>query len=337
MAMIDYGAIAFKNGKLISTDMFTPMIDMVGWEDTENDVCYNYNTDKECPLSLKGNYFAYIGDANLTVGFYKTMIRIVERWENSEESKWEYFERGENNEEGKWEYFVVDECFSSGSYKWSKWELYLENSKMKVTKRNGFYVFRWEYKGDKYKVYFGHGVDYDYYIKTHMVNYYRSLEYIIRRKIPAWFEDKIYDIKYNLWAKQQLILPCKKGETVYRIVKFCEENEGYKEFYKPHIEFAKNCKYYEPAAWYDDSERCNAKINDEEKEPWYCALNLDILCEECKSRLAIQKDIFTLSMINDVFNTPMFNKNTSQEDIRYLSFEDAQEALNKIIAGDSIT
>lgn len=38
MAMMDYGAIAFKNGKLISTDMFTPMIDMVGWEDTNKDV-----------------------------------------------------------------------------------------------------------------------------------------------------------------------------------------------------------------------------------------------------------------------------------------------------------
>lgn len=35
MAMIDYGAIAFKNGKLISTGMFTPMKDMVGWEDTK--------------------------------------------------------------------------------------------------------------------------------------------------------------------------------------------------------------------------------------------------------------------------------------------------------------
>lgn len=35
MAMIDYGAIAFKNGKLISTGIFTQMKDMVGWEDTK--------------------------------------------------------------------------------------------------------------------------------------------------------------------------------------------------------------------------------------------------------------------------------------------------------------
>lgn len=42
MAAIDYGAIAFKNGKLISIKCFTPMIDTVGWEDTENDT-YIYN------------------------------------------------------------------------------------------------------------------------------------------------------------------------------------------------------------------------------------------------------------------------------------------------------
>ena len=35
MAMIDYGAIAWKNGKLISTDVFTPMKDMVGWDDSD--------------------------------------------------------------------------------------------------------------------------------------------------------------------------------------------------------------------------------------------------------------------------------------------------------------
>ena len=60
MAMIDYGAIAWKDGKLISTDMFTPMEDMVGWSDT----------------IFKGNYFAYIGDKDLTVMFYKDMMRI---------------------------------------------------------------------------------------------------------------------------------------------------------------------------------------------------------------------------------------------------------------------
>ena len=52
MAMIDYGAIAWKNGRLISTDMFTPMKDMVGWDDNDLDI--------EDPLV--NNYFAYVGD-----------------------------------------------------------------------------------------------------------------------------------------------------------------------------------------------------------------------------------------------------------------------------------
>ena len=60
--MIDYGAIAFKNGKLISTDAFTPMKQMVGWEDGEEDVCYDLCIHQSRPLRLQGNYFAYVGD-----------------------------------------------------------------------------------------------------------------------------------------------------------------------------------------------------------------------------------------------------------------------------------
>ena len=64
--MIDYGAIAWKNGKLISTDMFTPMKDMVGWNDSDLDI--------ESPL--EGNYFAYIGDKDFTLAFYKSVMRM---------------------------------------------------------------------------------------------------------------------------------------------------------------------------------------------------------------------------------------------------------------------
>lgn len=56
MAMIDYGAIAFRNRKLISTEMFTPMINMVGWEDTDADTYHDYNRDVDEPLRLNGNF-----------------------------------------------------------------------------------------------------------------------------------------------------------------------------------------------------------------------------------------------------------------------------------------
>lgn len=33
MAFIDYGAVAFKNGKCIQGDMFGDMLSMVGWRE----------------------------------------------------------------------------------------------------------------------------------------------------------------------------------------------------------------------------------------------------------------------------------------------------------------
>lgn len=168
MAMIDYGAIAFKNGKLISTEKFTPMIDMVGWEDTEND--------------LKGNYFAYVGDKDCTLAFYKEQMVIVERYYDGSFSRhYEFFNNTYN-------------------YKWYKWVKHAgicdeKFPKVKVTKRNGYLVCKWKYKGDKYKVYFGCGVDLNYYKKCHMVNYYRSPKYIIKHKICRWFKDKINNLK----------------------------------------------------------------------------------------------------------------------------------------------
>lgn len=66
---------------------------------------------------------------------------------------------------------------------------------MKVTKRNGYYVFKWKYKGNRYKVYFGYGVDIDYYKKYRIVNYYRSPEFRLY-KVRRWFEEKKHDRKY---------------------------------------------------------------------------------------------------------------------------------------------
>lgn len=171
MAYMDYGAIAFKNGKLISTDMFTPMIDMVGWEDTENDTYRDYNTGEDNSLNLNDNYFAYIGDKDCTLAFYKWQMVIAERFDDGT-------------------FDCNHTFFNCTNYTWSKWECYAgisdgKFSKVKVTKRNGYLVCKWKYKGDKYKVYFGYGVDLGSYEKYRIVNYYRSLMY----KIPNWFKD----------------------------------------------------------------------------------------------------------------------------------------------------
>lgn len=188
MAFIDYGAIAFKNGELISTGMFTPMIDMVGWEDTENDVYESRShevgepeSNYMKPIGLKGNYFAYVGDKDCTLAFYKEQMVIVERYNDGTFSR-------------------LHEFFNCTHYTWSKWEDYAgicdeKFPKVKVTKRNGYLVCKWKYKGDKYKVYFGYGVDLSYYKKCRIVNYYRSPKWIIKYKIPRWFKDKVYNLK----------------------------------------------------------------------------------------------------------------------------------------------
>lgn len=179
MAYIDYGAIAFKNGKLISTDMFTPMKDMVGWEDTEEDYyceCYDGGFHN-CPLKAKGNYFAYIGDEEYTVCFMKDYITMLEKLDGNR-------------------YCRTGESFSRPFYGWSKWEGYFGCTNIKVTPRNGYYVCKWKYKGDKYKVYFGYGVDLSYYKKWHMVNYYRSPKFLAH-KAKCWINDKIDDFKWE--------------------------------------------------------------------------------------------------------------------------------------------
>lgn len=173
MAMIDYGAIAFKNGKLMNTEMFGDMKEMVGWEDTDEDV-----KSDGSPLGLNGNYFAYIGDREITVAFYKCIMCIAEKHLDVERNY----------------YFVEHEHFNCSNYIWSRWEQFLggyrNGSNMKVTKRNGYYVCKWKYKGDRYKVYFGYGVDVDYYQKWHVVNAYRTPAFLWRQNIRE-IKDKI--------------------------------------------------------------------------------------------------------------------------------------------------
>lgn len=86
-------------------------------------------------------------------------------------------------------FWYTIEFLNDTKFIWSKWICPTKYNDIIVTKRNGYYVCRWKYKGDKYKVYFGYGVDFDYYKKWHIVNYYRSIGY------------KLNKLKYLLWRK----------------------------------------------------------------------------------------------------------------------------------------
>lgn len=117
MALIDYGAVVFKNGKQINHNMFMDMLSAVGWVDRPRrrypdcdrvdkkgfSIC-----DEDCPHinketihddrygdysvvisdckdnvfksgnNIDGNYFVYVGDEHLTVAVYRHTGRIIE-------------------------------------------------------------------------------------------------------------------------------------------------------------------------------------------------------------------------------------------------------------------
>ena len=171
MAMIDYGAIAWKNGKLISTDMFTPMKDMVGWDDSD---VKNVSTE----LPLVNNYFAYVGDKDFVLAFYKSVMRIYNT----------HFSLDNDN------IYFGSERFEG----WRAWRLYtFSNDKdveivVKPKRFHDYYVCHMKYNGDKYKVAFGLGVDLEYYKKWHIIDYYGTPWFRIiseYRDFKYWLRD----------------------------------------------------------------------------------------------------------------------------------------------------
>nr|DAR68890.1 MAG TPA: hypothetical protein [Caudoviricetes sp.] len=172
MAFIDYGAVAFKNGKCIQGSMFGDMLSMVGWREE----------------SLDGDFFSFVGDKDFTVCFYKTYMKII----------------GEEE--------VKTVHLTSNFIGWKRYEdiLFPANSDeivvITVTPRQrDCYTFKMKYKGDKYKVIFGYGIDYGYWLKTGIFNYYCCPEHFFKSTLPRFFKDIPYNIelKYNMWVRKR--------------------------------------------------------------------------------------------------------------------------------------
>ena len=180
MAMVDYGAIVWKDGKLISTDMFTPMEDMVGWSDEDKNkvLCADLSS------VLAHNYFAYIGDKDFTIGFYKNIMQIhsVDKFYNETV------------------YFGYEDFI-----RWRKWErVYLIGKDddevdliVRPRKFHDYYICKMNYRGHKYKVAFGYGVDLKYYKKTHIIDYYGTPWF----RISSLCRDMKYKFEDWKWRK----------------------------------------------------------------------------------------------------------------------------------------
>lgn len=190
MAIIDYGAIAFKNGKLISTDMFTDMKETCGFSDKDNLL-------PGADMSFDGNCFVTVGNKQFLLGFYKTTMYW---WQDR---KWKDKEDADFDDDYP-RYTFGYEMFGWSDYTWKKWknEFYLgrgcyDTTSIIVKHKNGYYVARFNIGRDRYKVYFGYGVDLGFYKKTRRVNYYRSPEYWVYSHIISPIKWKFYKIKHK--------------------------------------------------------------------------------------------------------------------------------------------
>ena len=173
MAMIDYGAILKKNGKIVNRDeFFMDMETAVGWTDYphvkyEDCSCVDengYSDCQNCPRAnreyyanenyywfvsdcrdivpnsnhMEGNWFAYAGDTELVVGFYKQMVMT--------------WYKGEKNVHWlRWDYA-------------GKYSINIEVGGTKLhfkalSENKDAYYGRFHYKGDLYEVVFGYGID----------------------------------------------------------------------------------------------------------------------------------------------------------------------------------
>lgn len=147
MAGIDYGAIALKNKELISHEDYMDMREMVGWKTKEADV-----------------HIGWIGDKNLAIGFGRHSFTI---YVNKKLAKRIELQVGFRD----WKRYGY---YHSYGQMWVRIEVFPQ--------RGGHYkaIVRlpkdFTYKEvDEYTVYFGYGVDHEYYLKSGKPNLYNSI------------------------------------------------------------------------------------------------------------------------------------------------------------------
>lgn len=153
----------------------------------------------------------------------------------------------------------------------------------------------------------------------------KCFHYVICYAVGSRTERAEYCVKYT--PKERVrVLPCEEGATVYRIVKYCEKNAGRKSFYIPTNVLEHNCQWFEQD-W--EGDRCRGC--EDYEDSWYCSINLKVLNHACKARFGIEKTKFELSKLYQVYNTPLFDKNTPLEDTYFLTEESAMAKMEEII------
>lgn len=148
-------------------------------------------------------------------------------------------------------------------------------------------------------------------------------------------DDSLDCILDALIARGVTVEPCKEGDTIYRIYKACEPNDGLRPEFAPDKVFVYKCPYLEEAQYCGDCDECravkeNPKLDSD--DAYYCTINVTVFHPLCKERLVIRKDKFSVGQKHNVYKTPMFNENTLVEDMVFLTYEDALEVVNELKA-----
>ena len=159
MAMMDYGAVVKKNGKIISDHkggLFQNFSNLKHKCDDEGDTTIDETIvqgkdwdGNPTTFSMAGNYFALVGDEHFLIGFYKLgfNIAIDKKVVDNIPATWDWFEEHVkplkftiNNE--------IDVVISL-----------VQKENIDYSCRMNVYLAKFTYKCDNYEVLFGYGID----------------------------------------------------------------------------------------------------------------------------------------------------------------------------------
>lgn len=160
MAMLDYGAVVKKNGKIISTKMFENFSSLKYEEKEiiktdEDGIEYpNFETLVDETIvqtldgdekSMAGNYFALIGDKDMLIGFYKDWFTLAIDKKVIDNTDYFTWVSSEHKRDFVKEYPVLG-------------KINIKRLDKRIDYCNVL-VASFTYKSDKYEVMFGYGVD----------------------------------------------------------------------------------------------------------------------------------------------------------------------------------
>ena len=143
MAMLDYGAVVVKNGCVANEGkFFMDMNDAVGWADER----------------LDGRYFAFIGDSDFTICFYKNTSRLISKANGIDTYLWDLTESGQNPSNKK-----VRKILLCPNPEWYDNSDVIGANVMATLLFTEIDCCRFhlsmDYKGDHYHVIYGYGID----------------------------------------------------------------------------------------------------------------------------------------------------------------------------------